>query len=170
MLLISIRVVGDGNLANYTLIYQSTMTTNSVNQVICSGGIFLARDTGRFLFLLRTQGKTAGTWGLAGGRKEPEDQTPFDILTREIQEEVGITPAIKKIIPLELFMSTDENFQYNTYILIVENEFIPELNHEHAGYAWCNFMQWPKPLHRGVKSCLNNQTIKTKIELLLVLL
>lgn len=146
------------------------MATNSVSRVICSGGIFLARDTGRFLFLLRTQGKTAGTWGLAGGRKEPSDQTPFDILTREIQEEVGATPEIKKVIPLELFTSSDDNFQYNTYILIVENEFLPSLNHEHAGYAWCNYMQWPKPLHQGVKNCLNNQTIKTKIELLLKLL
>jgi 8-oxo-dGTP pyrophosphatase MutT (NUDIX family) len=90
------------------------MATNPLNQVICSGGIFLAKDTRRFLFLLRTQGKTAGTWGLVGGKKEPTDNTAYDALTREIQEEVGKTPTIKKIIPLELFVSNDQHFQYNT--------------------------------------------------------
>jgi 8-oxo-dGTP pyrophosphatase MutT (NUDIX family) len=139
-------------------------------QLICSGGLFLAKDTGRFLFLLRTQGKTAGTWGLVGGKKEPTDHTPYDALKREIQEEVGKTPTIKKIIPLELFTSNDQQFQYNTYVLIVEKEFIPVLNEEHAGYAWCDLNAWPKPLHQGVKTSLTNKTIRTKIELLLELI
>ena len=30
------------------------MAPNIVNQVVCSGGMFLAKDTQRFLFLLRT--------------------------------------------------------------------------------------------------------------------
>ena len=104
------------------------MAFNSLNQIICSGGLFLAKDTKRFLFLLRNQGKTAGTWGLVGGKKEPTDNTLFDALTREIQEEVGKTPAIKKIIPLELFVSNDQHFQYNNYVLIVDKEVIPTLN------------------------------------------
>lgn len=139
-------------------------------QISCSGGIFLAKDTGRFLFLLRTQGKTAGTWGLVGGKKEPTDHTPYDTLKREIQEEVGKTPTIKKIIPLELFTSNDQQFQYNTYVLLVEKEFIPVLNEEHAGYAWCELNAWPKPLHQGVKTSLTNKTIRTKLELLLELI
>ena len=146
------------------------MATSSLNQIVCSGGIFLAKDTHRFLFLLRTQGKTAGTWGLVGGKKEPTDSTPFDTLTREVKEEVGKTPTIKKIVPLELFTSNDQNFQYNTYVLMVDKEFIPSLNDEHSGYAWCNYGCWPKPLHQGVKNSLNNKTIKAKLELLLDLL
>lgn len=138
-------------------------------QTICSGGLFLAKDTKRFLFLLRTQGKTAGTWGLVGGKKEPQDTTAYDALKREVAEEVGKTPTIKKIIPLELFTSNDQHFQYNTYVLIVEKEFIPQLNEEHAGYSWCDFSNWPKPLHQGVKTSLSNRTIRTKIELLLEL-
>jgi 8-oxo-dGTP pyrophosphatase MutT (NUDIX family) len=146
------------------------MATGPINQIVCSGGLFLAKDTGRFLLLLRTQGKTAGTWGLVGGKKEPGDTTPIDILNREIAEEIGTVPSIEKIVPLELFTSTDENFQYNTYVLIVDREFIPELNAEHASWAWCSLNAWPKPLHQGVKNSLNNRVVKAKLELLLDLL
>ena len=146
------------------------MATNSLNQVICSGGIFLAKDTRRFLFLLRTQGKTAGTWGLVGGKKEPTDNTAYDALTREIEEEVGKTPTIKKIIPLELFISNDQHFQYNTYVLLVDREFTPILNEEHSGYAWCDYENYPKPLHQGVKNSFTNKIIRAKLELLLDLI
>ena len=146
------------------------MASNSLNQIICSGGIFLAKDTKRFLFLLRTQGKTAGTWGLVGGRKEPTDITAYDALTREIQEEVGKIPTIRKTIPLELFVSNDQHFQYNTYVLLVDREFIPTLNEEHAGYSWCDYDNFPKPLHQGVKNSFSNKIIKAKIELLLDLI
>jgi len=137
------------------------------NQIICSGGLFLACDTKRFLMLMRDQGKTSGTWGFVGGKKEPSDMTPVDALIREIQEEVGNVPVIKKIIPLELFTSNDENFCYNTYALLVDEEFIPKLNDEHSGYAWCRVNAWPKPLHQGVKNSLNSKTIRAKIEILL---
>ena len=146
------------------------MAVSTLAQVVCSGGIFLAKDTKRFLLLSRTQGKTAGTWGFVGGKKEPSDSTPFDALKREIEEEVGKTPAIKKVIPLELFVSNDLNFQYNTYVLLVDKEFVPTLNEEHAGYAWCNYDCWPKPLHQGVKNSFNNKIIRAKLELLLDLL
>jgi 8-oxo-dGTP pyrophosphatase MutT (NUDIX family) len=146
------------------------MASNSLNQIICSGGLFLAKDTKRFLLLLRSQGKTAGTWGLVGGKKEPADLTPYDALTREISEEVGATPKIKKVVPLELFTSNDQNFHYNTYVLIVDKEFTPVLNEEHEGYAWVKYSSWPKPLHQGVKNSFINKTIKTKIEVLLDLI
>lgn len=149
---------------------KSTVAIDTVNQIICSGGLFFARDTGRFLFLLRSQGKTAGTWGLVGGKKEPVDVTTVDALTREIAEEVGKTPAIKKIIPLELYVSQDTRFHYNTYLLIAEREFSPTLNNEHSGYAWCAYDSWPKPLHQGVRASLNNRITRAKIELLLDLI
>lgn len=146
------------------------MATSSLNQIVCGGGLFLSKETKRFLLLLRTQGKTAGTWGLVGGKKEPSDGTTVDALRREISEEIGFSPDIEKIIPLELFVSNDQNFQYNTYVLIVENEFIPVLNSEHSGYAWCEYDAWPKPLHQGVKNSVSNKIIRAKIELLLDLI
>jgi len=134
------------------------------SSIICSGGLFLAKETKRFLFLQRTSGKTAGTWSLVGGKKEPQDLTLVDALDREIKEEIGFVPKIKKIIPLELFISRDDNFQYNTYILIVDKEFIPVLNHEHSAYAWCNFNAWPRPLHQSLKQTLLSKNNRIKIQ------
>lgn len=138
--------------------------------ITCAGGLFLARDTQRFLFLLRTQGRTAGTWGIAGGKKEPTDNTPYDALLREIQEELGTKPEIEKAIPIEWYESNDQLFYYNTYVLITPSEFIPQLNHEHAGYAWCNLDSWPKPLHQGVKTTLTNKITRAKIDTILQLI
>lgn len=146
------------------------MATDPLNKIVCSGGLFLAKDTKRFLFLLRAKGKTAGTWGLVGGKKEPVDTTPVDTLNREISEEIGKCPAIKKIVPLELFVSVDQKFYYNTYVLLVEREFVPVLNEEHVGYAWANYEHWPKPLHQGVKYSFSNKIIKAKLELMLDLI
>lgn len=147
------------------------MASNSINQkIICSGGLFLAVNTKRFLFLQRTQSKTAGLWGFVGGKKEPTDHTPFNTLEREIEEEIGKISEIRKIIPLELFESNDQKFQYNTYVLLVGSEFIPKLNTEHSGFSWCSFNQWPKPLHQAVKNSLNNKVIKAKLEILISLI
>lgn len=141
-----------------------------MKEVVCSGGLFLSSDTKRFLFLMRTQSKTANTWGFVGGKSELIDQSPYDTLTREIKEEIGQCETIKKIVPLELFVSHDQMFKYNTYVLIVEKEFIPKLNHEHCAFAWCDLFHWPKPLHRGVKATLANRIIKSKLELLVELI
>lgn len=141
-----------------------------MTKITCSGGLFLSKESQRFLFLLRNQGRTAGTWGLVGGKQEPEDATAYQALEREISEEVGKTPPIKKVIPLELYTSEDQNFYFNTYVLLVDKEFIPTLNNEHVGYAWCDLNNWPKPLHQGVKRSLTSRTNKTKIELILEIL
>jgi len=65
------------------------MAFDTMTKIICSGGLFLSKETNRFLFLLRNQGRTAGTWGLVGGKQEPEDATAYQALEREIKEEVG---------------------------------------------------------------------------------
>lgn len=141
-----------------------------MTKITCSGGLFLSKESQRFLFLLRDQGRTAGTWGLVGGKQEPEDATAYQALEREISEEVGKTPPIRKVIPLELYTSEDQNFYFNTYVLLVDKEFIPILNSEHVGYAWCDLNNWPKPLHQGVKRSLTSRINKTKIELILEIL
>jgi len=138
-----------------------------IMDIHCAGGIFLARSTQRFLFLLRAQGRTAGTWGLAGGKLEPTDATPFAALEREITEEIGFLPEIDKTVPIEWYASRDEQFYYNTYVLIVEDEFVPKLNAEHQGYCWVGYDHWPKPLHQGVKTTLSSRTTRAKLETIL---
>jgi len=139
------------------------MADNFMSDIVCSGALFYAKSTKRFLFLLRNNGKTAGTWGIVGGRKE-KDSTTFDALKREIVEEIGQEPNILKTIPLELFVSKDNKFFYHTYLLIVEDEFIPKINSEHSGWAWCELDRYPKPLHLGLKNSLSNKIIRTKLE------
>jgi 8-oxo-dGTP pyrophosphatase MutT (NUDIX family) len=137
--------------------------------IVCSGALFYARNTKRFLFLERTKTKTAGQWGLVGGKAEG-NETPWKALEREISEEVGKTPPIKKVIPLEMFTSNDSKFFFHTYLAIVDNEFIPTLNDEHSGYAWTNVNCWPKPLHVGLRNTLQNRAIKDKLQTVLDLL
>ena len=64
------------------------METSSVKDIICSGALFFAKSTGKFLFLQRTKHKTAGQWGLVGGMSE-EGETPWKAPEREIKEEIG---------------------------------------------------------------------------------
>lgn len=141
-----------------------------MSKVVCAGGLFIARNTGRFLFLCRTHEKTFGHWGLVGGKSEPTDTSTLDTLIREIYEEVGATPSIEKVIPLELYISEDSLFHYNTYAFIVNNEFIPTLNSEHSGYAWCSNNAWPRPLHTGVRSTLQSNIVCSKLEVVLAMI
>jgi hypothetical protein len=77
---------------------------------------------------------------------------------------------MSKIIPIDHYSSVDKQFKYETYIIIVDDEFIPNLNGEHSSYAWCKYSHWPKPLHTGVKSTLSSKIVKRKIELILELI
>lgn len=131
--------------------------------ISCSGALVYALNTKRFLFLHRTQSKQNNVWGLVGG-KGNTDESPIKALYREIKEEIGSTPEIIKTIPLETFVSTDEKFNFHTYLCVVKEEFLPTLNDEHDGYAWASFGKWPKPLHQGLRNTLQNKTNITKLE------
>ena len=139
------------------------------DNIICSGALFYAVNTKRFLFLQRTDGKTRGMWGLAGGQAKFKESA-FEGLKREITEEVGQLPAFKKVIRLELFTSNDQKFFFNTYVVAVQEEFLPKLNEEHNSYAWCAFECWPKNLHAGLRNTLNNKSIKGKLQTILDLI
>ena len=54
--------------------------------IVCSGALFYATSTKRFLFLQRTDKKTQGMWGLVGGRSK-FTESAFEGLKREIEEE-----------------------------------------------------------------------------------
>ncbi len=136
-----------------------------MKKVTGAGGIFYCRSTKRFLFLLRDDSKYKHKWGFPGGKVE-ESETIVRGLEREIIEELGIMLDIEKIIPIELFTSDDGHFFYHTFILIVEKEFMPNLNNEHCGYAWVTIEGWPAPLHPGVFSTLKLDSIKDKIKVI----
>jgi len=126
------------------------------------GALIYAKDTQRYLFLLRTQGSWPMTWGLAGG-KVNLDESISQGLIREIQEELGGKIVNPKFVPLELFTSANEQFVYHTFFVAVDYEFIPALNQEHLGYAWLPLAAPPRPLHPGVSRTLNSEDIVKKI-------
>jgi len=133
-----------------------------MNKIIGSGALVYALDTKRFLLLHRSNGKTNNLWGLVGGKNE-EKETPWEGLQREIEEEIGKI-SVEKTIPLETFISSDKHFNFHTYLCVVKNEFIPQLNHEHDGYAWVSFNKWPKPMHHGLQNTLRNKNNQEKLK------
>jgi 8-oxo-dGTP pyrophosphatase MutT (NUDIX family) len=131
------------------------------NHIGC-GALIYSAATKRYLFLLRNQKRHAGSWGLVGGGVEP-GESPAQALQREIVEEIGAI-NINKIIPLEKFTSDNNNFEYHTYLITVNDEFVPQLNDEHRGYAWTAINDHPKPLHPGVWRTFSFKSIIDKIK------
>ena len=125
------------------------------------GALFYSKETNRFLLLHRTQSKQNRVWGLVGGMTTNE--LAWTGLKREIKEEIGDV-KILKTIPMETFISNDEAFLYHTYLCVVGSEFLPKLNKEHDGFAWCTFNHWPKPLHQGLRKTLQSKVNQTKLE------
>ena len=133
-----------------------------MKKIVCSGALLYAKNSQRFLFLHRAQGKNGNLWGLAGETNEASE-TPWTGLVREIKEEIGCIDIIKSI-PLETFVSNDDYFLFHTYLCIVEHEFLPILNQEHDGYAWVKLSMWPKPLHPGLRNTLNTKINQAKLQ------
>jgi 8-oxo-dGTP pyrophosphatase MutT (NUDIX family) len=137
------------------------MVNNTVKITVGVGALIYSQSTKRYLFLLRNGAKHGGEWGLVGGKIDA-GEIPIQALKREISEEIG-TVTYEKIIPLELFTSDNARFEYHTYIIPVDEEFIPTLNHEHRGYAWTHIEDHPRPLHPGVWRSFNFDSVLKKI-------
>lgn len=125
------------------------------------GALVYSKQTHRYLFLLRNHKRHAGHWGLVGGRVE-SGESPIEALTREIVEEIG-TVEYSKTIPLEKFTNESNRFEYHTYLIPVDDEFVPKLNDEHRGYAWTSIADHPKPLHPGVWRTFSFSVIQEKL-------
>lgn len=129
------------------------------------GALIYSRSTNRYLFLLRNKSRHAGSWGIAGGKIEP-NETVVHALVREIQEELGVDYSSRKFIPLETFTSDNRKFVYYTFLVNVEEEFVPRLNDEHRGYCWVELNDHPRPLHPGLWRSFNFDIVKKKIKTL----
>jgi 8-oxo-dGTP pyrophosphatase MutT (NUDIX family) len=133
------------------------------DRIVCSGALFYAKETRRVLLLQKSHGKHTGTWGLVGGTNL-QNENPWQGLQREIVEEIGFTPDIRKTIPLETFVSNDKVFNFHTYLCVIENEFLPKLSEEHIAFAWADIDYAPKPLHQGLRNSFSNKTIRSKLQ------
>lgn len=129
------------------------------------GTFIYSTSTQRYLFLLRNSSKYSGTWGLAGGKVDANEQI-LESLCRELREELGYDFTNDKVIPIEKFTSDNGNFSYHTFLIPVTEEFVPNLNHEHRGYCWVSLEDHPKPLHPGVWRTVNFKSVVDKIKTL----
>lgn len=133
-------------------------------RVVNGVGVLLwAKITGRSLYLLR--GDREGTWCLPGGKVE-RGESLMGALSRECVEEIG-RPIDGKVYPIECYTTPDGRFQYHTFFAVIEGEFVPTLNHEHVGWAWCDRGSWPRPLHGGLQQTLSQDTVHQKIDIIL---
>jgi|TARA_R110000868_G_scaffold359023_4_gene620814 8-oxo-dGTP pyrophosphatase MutT (NUDIX family) len=134
----------------------------SVN--ISAGVFFYSSSTKRFLFLLRSDDKNLGNWGLPGGKVE-QGETLIEGITRECTEEIGYFPISAKLVPIQKFVNN--SFTYHTFFCVVPQEFIPILNHEHFGYCWVDVEHYPKPLHPGLFSTIRFDIVQDKLKKLI---
>lgn len=118
-----------------------------------AGLLFLAKTTGRILLILEDQHWTVPTFS----RKNSLLDDAADLLAT-------FNPG--RIVPIELYLSEDRGFEYGTYVCLVENEFLTTVANT---VAWCSMDHLPRQLHNGLKTTLNNQIIRTKIDTIMEL-
>lgn len=127
------------------------------------GGIIVSEQTGNVLTVLRSAKESnPNTWTFAGGKLDL-DESPVNALIRELEEELKLT-KIKKILPLHRYQSRSEDFVYDTYIVLVSKEFIPELNWENSGYAWTTIDSLPNPLHPKTRKMISSARLIKKFK------
>jgi len=118
-----------------------------------AGLLFLSKSTNRILLILENQKWTVPTFE----RKETvlsDAQLLLDNYSKG------------RIVPIELYLSEDKGFEYGTYVCLVDNEFLTTSVNT---LCWCSLDDLPKNLHNGLKTTLNNNLIRTKIETILEL-
>lgn len=123
---------------------------------------FYCVNTNRYLYLMRMNQRNPGTWGLPGGKVE-SGESLHGAIVRECEEELGFMPNYINLVPLEMFTSPDKKFCYHTFFSSVNEEFRPNLNEEHVGYAWLESGFMPKPLHPGLWNTVNFDVVQAKI-------
>lgn len=129
------------------------------------GALIYSKRTKRYLFLLRNSAKHAGSWAMPGGKVEQNERIA-EALHRELKEEISVDLSQNKLIPIETFTSDNLQFIYYTFLIPVDDEFSPVLNHEHCGYCWVDLDRHPRPLHPGVWRTFKFKVVIDKISLL----
>lgn len=125
------------------------------------GAIIISEETGRVMTVLRSSREShPNTWTFAGGRVG-EEETMSDALLRELDEELQLK-KVKKITPLHRYQSRSKDFIYETYLVLVNKEFTPQLNWENSGYAWTEIDSLPTPLHPKTRQMISSSRLVDK--------
>jgi hypothetical protein len=118
-----------------------------------AGLLFLAKDTGRILLVLENS-----TWTVPTFARQNAIYDDVQPLLDSYQT--------GRLLPIELYLSEDKGFEYGTYVCVVQQEFLTQ---ESKTICWADLNFLPKHLHTGLKTTLNNQLIRAKIDTIMVL-
>ena len=118
-----------------------------------AGLLFLSKSTGRILLIHQDQ-----KWTIPTFIREKSVLEDAEILMSKFEK--------GKILPIELYLSTDRGFEYGTYVCLVETEFLSQAV---KSLAWCDLDELPKNLHGGLKQTLHSNIIRSKLETVLQL-
>jgi len=135
----------------------------SLKQFKGVGAIIVSEESGRVMTVLRSPEESyPNTWTFAGGKVEV-DESPNAALIRELEEELQLN-KIKKIIPLHRYQNRSKDFIYDTFVVLVSKEFVPELNWENSGYAWTDIDSLPSPLHPKTRKMISSSRLIKKFK------
>jgi hypothetical protein len=118
-----------------------------------AGLLFLAKTTGRIFLILEDSKWTVPTFP----RNGPLLTDAEELLNKYSQG---------RILPIELYLSEDRGFEYGTYVCVVNQEFFGGVDQT---ICWSMLNNLPKNLHTGLKTTLNNQLIRAKLDTIMVL-
>jgi len=129
-----------------------------------AGCIIMAQDTKRILLPLRSEWvQEPSTWGTWGGAID-HGENPKESVLREIEEEAGYNGDILDMILLYTYK--DDDFRYDTFVVVIPTEFEPQLNWETKSTRWVEFGEWPKPLHFGLETVFKDGPAMNKLGML----
>ena len=117
------------------------------------GLLYLSIESKRLLLILNNQKWTIPT---------------FTVETNVIEDSKKIQNdyATGKILPVELYTSKDNGFEYGTFVCLVEKDF----SHVPVNtYCWADFMDLPNNLHIGLRTTLTDKLVRTKLNTILEL-
>jgi len=135
-----------------------------------AGCLIVSKATGKILVPFRSsEVQQPHTWGTLGGAID-ENEDPVTAVKREVEEEVGYSGKILKIVPLYVFKKKVEGggeFHYHNFLVIVENEFEPKLNWETDYCKWVTIDELDslEPKHFGLRELLRRSSDKIKMEI-----
>lgn len=129
-------------------------------------------SNGTFLFGKRSDTvNKPGVWNFFGGHIDP-GETPHQALVRELAEETGIERSSDDLVHFGGVSDTDiQGLGYvealrelHYYLLVVDHEFAPRLNHEHSEFRWFKPDKLPHNLNRPSAIAVNIGLIQKALQ------
>lgn len=132
-----------------------------------AGSVVYSLSTGRILVPKRSDAVLEpGTWGTWGGAVDPDEDLQGAAL-RELWEEAGVAAAsVVEVIRSFRFVDPSANFFYQNFLIVVGDEFEPQLNWESSGYAWVLPSELRSELHPGLQVFLMSDLAREQIRCL----